>query len=83
MREAHPQPMNNEPRSVCVWTPERVPLTLPLAGLGERAAAYLIDLILLVLASFALLFVYNFWGDIENGTSRSFLRERSHFSPWV
>jgi uncharacterized RDD family membrane protein YckC len=58
-----------DPRSARVWTPERVPLTVPLAGLGERAAAYLIDLIIVVLAWFAVLFVYNYWGDIERDLS--------------
>jgi uncharacterized membrane protein SpoIIM required for sporulation/uncharacterized RDD family membrane protein YckC len=42
-----------------------VPLTVPLAGLGERALAYAIDLAVLLAALLALLFVYNFWGDLE------------------
>jgi uncharacterized membrane protein SpoIIM required for sporulation/uncharacterized RDD family membrane protein YckC len=51
-------------RSARLWTPERVPLTVPLAGLGERALAYLVDVSLLVVLLFAGLFVYNsLWGD--------------------
>lgn len=48
-----------------ILTPERIPLILPLAGLGERSLAYLIDLLILVLALIAGLFIYNFWGDLE------------------
>ncbi|HEY4221854.1 MAG TPA: stage II sporulation protein M [Myxococcota bacterium] len=57
-------------RSARLWTPERVPLTLPLAGLGERALAYLIDLGVLVAAAIAGLFVYNWlWGDLSRDVS--------------
>lgn len=52
-------------RGTRLWTPERVPLTLPLAGLGERALAYGMDLGLLIAALLGGLFVYNFWGDLE------------------
>lgn len=52
-------------RSARLWTPERVPLTVPLAGLGERAIAYLIDALLLLLLFIGGLFLYNFWGDLE------------------
>ncbi len=48
-----------------VWTPERVPLTLPLAGLGERALAYVVDLGVLVLVLVATTFIYNTWGDFQ------------------
>lgn len=48
-----------------LWTPERVPLTLPLAGIGERALAYAIDVSIVGGALMAALFIYNFWGDIE------------------
>lgn len=48
-----------------LWTPERVPLVVPLAGLGERAIAYLADLGVLVIALVGALFIYNIWGDIE------------------
>ncbi len=52
-------------RTARLWTPERVPLTVPLAGLGERALAYLIDLSLLVAVGMAGLLVYNVWGDLS------------------
>lgn len=52
-------------RGTRLWTPERVPLTLPLAGLGERALAYGVDLAVLIVALLGALFVYNFWGDLE------------------
>ncbi|MCC7112177.1 MAG: stage II sporulation protein M [Deltaproteobacteria bacterium] len=48
-----------------LWTPERVPLVVPLAGLGERALAYLADLSVLVVLLIGALFIYNLWGDIE------------------
>jgi uncharacterized membrane protein SpoIIM required for sporulation len=54
-----------EERAARIWTPERVPLTVPLAGLGERALAYGVDLALILAGMLALLFVYNFWGDLE------------------
>jgi uncharacterized membrane protein SpoIIM required for sporulation/uncharacterized RDD family membrane protein YckC len=53
-------------RRARLWTPERVPLTLPLAGLGERALAYLIDLSVLLAAGAALFFIYNVWGDFAH-----------------
>jgi uncharacterized membrane protein SpoIIM required for sporulation/uncharacterized RDD family membrane protein YckC len=54
-------------RQAHVITAERVPLTLPVAGLGERAIATLIDQLLLVLTGFALFFLYTVWGrgDLE------------------
>lgn len=48
-----------------LWTPERVQLVVPLAGLGERALAYLIDLGVLLLVAVAALFIYNVWGDLQ------------------
>jgi len=39
-------------------TPERVALSLPLAGLGSRAIAYLVDLLLMLAAAFVGYFVY-------------------------
>ncbi len=48
-------------------TAERVPLTLPLAGIGERAIASSIDVIAIILLLVTLLFVYNIVrvGDLE------------------
>jgi len=65
-------------RQTRVLTPERVPLTLPLAGIGERAIATLVDAILLLLFGIALLFLYTVWGrgDLEadvRDASRSLL----------
>lgn len=57
-------------RSTRLWTPERVPLTLPLAGLGERALAYGVDLAVLTAALLGALFIYNFWGDLEADVAR-------------
>ncbi|MFZ9886849.1 MAG: stage II sporulation protein M [Myxococcota bacterium] len=48
-----------------LWTPERVPLTVPLAGLGERALAYGVALFTLLVVAVAGFFCYNFWGDLE------------------
>lgn len=48
-----------------LWTPERVQLVVPLAGLGERALAYLLDLGVLLLIAVAALFIYNVWGDLQ------------------
>lgn len=48
-----------------LWTPERVPLVVPLAGLGERALAYLVDVGVLLAVGFMCFFLYNsVWGDI-------------------
>jgi uncharacterized RDD family membrane protein YckC/uncharacterized membrane protein SpoIIM required for sporulation len=52
-------------RSARLWTPDRVPLTVPLAGLGERALAYIVDVGVIVLLLLAGLFVYNTWGDLQ------------------
>lgn len=52
-------------RSARLWTPERVALTVPLAGLGERVLAYLVDVTVLLLFGFGAFFIYNLWGDIE------------------
>lgn len=65
-------------RQTRVLTPERVPLTLPLAGIGERAIATLVDAILLLFLGIALLFLYTVWGrgDLEadvRDASRSLL----------
>lgn len=48
-----------------LWTPERVQLVVPLAGLGERALAYLLDVGVLLLFAIAALFIYNVWGDLQ------------------
>lgn len=64
-RPTPPDDDASDERVARLWTPERVPLTVPLAGLGERALAYGIDLAVLVAAVLAFLFVYNFWGDLE------------------
>ncbi len=68
-RSEEPAPLDDAPldqeRAARLWTPERVPLTLPLAGLGERALAYGVDLALLIGGLLALLFIYNTWGDLE------------------
>lgn len=48
-----------------LWTPERVPLVVPLAGLGERAIAYGIDLGIGLITLLALLFLYNVRGDLS------------------
>lgn len=54
-------------REARVITPERVPLTLPLAGLGERAIATLVDALILILTGMALLVLYTAFGrsDLE------------------
>ncbi|MDP2340231.1 MAG: stage II sporulation protein M [Deltaproteobacteria bacterium] len=48
-------------------TPERVPLTLPLAGIGERAIATVVDAMILVLVLAMILTIYSGWGrgDLE------------------
>ena len=62
--KGQPMPWESE-RSAHLWTPERVPLVVPLAGLGERALAYFVDVGVLVAAGFMCLFLYNaLWGDI-------------------
>jgi uncharacterized membrane protein SpoIIM required for sporulation/uncharacterized RDD family membrane protein YckC len=60
-------------RQVQIVTAERVPLTLPLAGLGERAIASFVDALLLFFLVVALLFVYTFWGrgDLEQDVSNA------------
>jgi uncharacterized RDD family membrane protein YckC len=45
-------------------TPERVALSLPVAGLGDRAFAHLVDLVLLFLAWVVILVVYSAAGDL-------------------
>lgn len=62
---SRPTDLERDARVARLWTTERVPLVVPLAGIGERALAYLADLLVLVLALVGALFVYNFWGDIE------------------
>jgi len=54
-----------------VITAERVPLALPLAGLGERAIALLVDFIIVLLLVIAVLFVYTFIGrgDLQRDVS--------------
>jgi uncharacterized RDD family membrane protein YckC len=47
---------------VTVTTPERVGVDLPLAGIGFRGMAYLIDAALLLLVAMAIYFVYSFFG---------------------
>jgi len=51
-------------RNALIWTSERTPLVLPLAGLGERALGYLIDLSLLLLGVALILFLYSIKGDV-------------------
>lgn len=51
--------------SLQIWTPERVPLSVGLAGLGERALAYGVDLALVGCLTLAGLFIYSYRGDIE------------------
>lgn len=55
-----------------VVTSERVPLSVPLAGLGERAIAAFVDLIVVLLLGIAVLFVYTFFGrgDLEHDMGR-------------
>jgi uncharacterized RDD family membrane protein YckC/uncharacterized membrane protein SpoIIM required for sporulation len=45
-----------------VITSERVPLMVPIAGIGERAIAAFIDFIIVLLLGIAVLFVYTFFG---------------------
>jgi uncharacterized RDD family membrane protein YckC len=45
-------------------TPERVALSLDLAGLGSRALAFLADLLLLFLAWVTALLAWSLWGDL-------------------
>jgi uncharacterized membrane protein SpoIIM required for sporulation/uncharacterized RDD family membrane protein YckC len=64
---------------VQIFTAERVPLTVPVAGLGERAIASFVDALLLLFVVIALLFVYTFWGrgdleqDVSNATQWTFV----------
>ena len=51
-----------EDLKVSLTTPERVGVELPLAGIGFRGMAYLIDAGLLLLVGMALYFVYSFFG---------------------
>lgn len=51
-------------RTVRLFTPERVPLVIPLAGIGERALAYGIDLTIVGGVVLAAAFVFNFFGDL-------------------
>jgi len=54
-----------------VLTSERVPLSVPLAGLGERAIAAFIDFLIVLLLGVAVLFVYTFFGrgDLQQDLS--------------
>ena len=56
-----------------VVTSERVPLSVPLAGLGERAIAAFIDFLVVLLLGIAVLFVYTFFGrgDLQQDVSRA------------
>ena len=45
-------------------TPERVAVSLELAGLGARAFAWLVDALLIFLCWMMAFFVYSFWGDL-------------------
>jgi uncharacterized RDD family membrane protein YckC/uncharacterized membrane protein SpoIIM required for sporulation len=56
-----------------VVTSERVPLSVPLAGLGERAIAAFIDFLIVLLLGIAVLFVYTFFGrgDLQQDVSRA------------
>ena len=58
------QRRQNAQRHLVLWTPERVPLTVKLAGLGERVLAYLVDVMLLGAVLSAVAFLYNVWGDL-------------------
>ncbi len=60
-----PTPPRMPARMLRVWTPQRVPLTLAAAGLGERALAYAIDVGIVVGAALAGLFIYNIQGDLQ------------------
>ncbi|HSM93777.1 MAG TPA: RDD family protein [Anaeromyxobacteraceae bacterium] len=55
--------MNAEPR-LELETPERVAVSLELAGLGARAFAWLLDALLVFLCWMMAFFVYSFWGDL-------------------
>ena len=52
-------------------TSERVPLSVPLAGLGERAIAAFVDFLIVLLLGVAVLFVYTFFGrgDLQRDLS--------------
>lgn len=54
-----------------VLTAERVPLTLPIAGVGERAIATMVDAIILLLVVITVLFIYSVFGrgDLERDIS--------------
>lgn len=54
-----------------VVTSERVPLSVPLAGLGERAIAAFVDFLIVLLLGIAVLFVYTFFGrgDLQQDVS--------------
>jgi uncharacterized RDD family membrane protein YckC len=56
-----------------VVTSERVPLSVPLAGIGERAIAAFIDFLIVLLLGIAVLFIYTFFGrgDIQQDVSRA------------
>ncbi len=56
-----------------VVTSERVPLSVPLAGLGERAIAAFVDFLIVLLLGIAVLFVYTFFGrgDLQQDVSRA------------
>jgi uncharacterized RDD family membrane protein YckC len=53
----------SEPR-LELETPERVAVSLPLAGLGARTFAWLIDALLVFLSWMMGFFVYSLWGDL-------------------
>ncbi|HSN13819.1 MAG TPA: RDD family protein, partial [Anaeromyxobacteraceae bacterium] len=55
--------MTAEPR-LELETPERVAVSLELAGLGARAFAWLVDALLIFLCWMMAFFVYSFWGDL-------------------
>ena len=47
-----------------LFTPERVPLVLREAGLGERALAYVVDVSIVLGLALAAAFVFNFFADV-------------------
>ena len=67
--QASPSPQTGHHRQVL--TAERVPLTLPLAGVGERAIATMVDALVVLLIVITALFGYSIFGrgDLEKDLS--------------
>jgi uncharacterized membrane protein SpoIIM required for sporulation/uncharacterized RDD family membrane protein YckC len=55
----------DDARSARLWTLERVPIVVPLAGIGERTLAYLVDVALLLAIGLAALLAYSAKSDLE------------------